>query len=128
MGVFLLTGCSRDSVEDVEFDVRVKNDLNNIRVGEPVTFLFDGNAEYISFFSGENGNNYANITRDSVGVADLKIACTIKQQYTDKEYRMKEMVHVYLSQDFRAYMIYKIYRKPIGQKFRVANIIRLPCP
>lgn len=100
MGVFLLTGCSRDSVEDVEFDVRVKNDLNNIRVGEPVTFLFDGNAEYISFFSGENGNNYANITRDSVGVADLKIACTIKQQYTDKEYRMKEMVHVYLSQDF----------------------------
>lgn len=100
MGIFLLSGCSRDSVDDVEFDVRVKNDLNSIRVGEPVTFLFDGNAEYISFFSGENGNNYAHITRDSVGVADLQIACTIKQQYTDKEYRLKEMVHAYLSQDF----------------------------
>lgn len=100
IGLLVLCGCDRDSVDEVEFDVSVKNDLNNIRVGQPVTFLFEGNAEYISFFSGENGNNYAHISRDSVGIADLQLACTVKQQYTDKEYRLKEMIHAYLSQDF----------------------------
>ena len=100
MTLFVLTGCNRDSVDDVKFDVRIKNDMTDIHVGESVTFLFDGNAEYISFFSGENGNNYANITRDSVELSDLQLGCTIKQQYTDKEYRLKEILHVYVSENF----------------------------
>lgn len=100
LSIAVLSGCDRDGVDDVEFGVRIENDINQVRVGQPVTFLFDGNAEYISFFSGENGNNYAHITRDSIDITGLQLDCTIKQQYTDKEYRLKEMIHAYISQDF----------------------------
>lgn len=94
------TSCSRNEVENVTFGVSIENGTASLRAGEPVTFQFEGNAEYIAFFSGESGNNYANIHRDSIGVSSLKMACTIKQQYTDTEYRQQEIIHAYISQDF----------------------------
>lgn len=100
LSLWTLTGCDRDSIDNVTFEVKTKNDPGNIRVGETVTFLFDGNAEYITFFSGENGNNYANMSRDSVSLSALQMTCKIKQQYTDKEYRGKEIIHAYLSENF----------------------------
>lgn len=99
--LLLLAGCDRDGVDDVEFDVEIQNRADDIRVGDEVTFLFSGNAQYIAFFSGENGNSYANIERDSVALSSLQMSCTVKQQYTDKEYRLKEMIHAYISHDFR---------------------------
>lgn len=98
--LLVATACNRNDVENVKFQVNIENGTASLRAGEPVTFVFDGNAEYIAFFSGESGNCYANINRDSVGVASLKMATTIKQQYTDTEYRQKEIVHAYISQDF----------------------------
>jgi hypothetical protein len=93
------TSCTRDHVDDVEFGVRIENE-NNLRVGTPVTFNFSGNAEYITFYSGEPGNNYANVHRNMVDIESMQLECTIKQQYTDKEYRLKEIVHAYISEDF----------------------------
>jgi hypothetical protein len=80
--------CNRDEVEDIEFSVSIDNTAT-FKVNEPVTFLFDGNAEYITFYSGEAGNNYANIERTNVDIANLHLESTVKQQYTDAEYRNK---------------------------------------
>jgi hypothetical protein len=100
LGLLLITACNPDHVDEVEFDVHVKNEAINCRVGEPVNFLFEGNAEYITFYSGEPGNCYANTLRTQVEMASLELECTIKQQYTDKEYRNKELIHVYVAEDF----------------------------
>lgn len=97
--LFVMLGCDRNGVDDVDFNVTVQNP-SLLRVGEPVTFLFEGNAEYISFFSGESGNSYANRNRNSVELSALQMSCTIKQQYTDSEYRRKEIVRAYVSDDF----------------------------
>lgn len=99
MAIPFMSSCDRNGVDDVDFEVRVKNGAD-IRVGEEVVFLFEGSVDYISFFSGESGNNYANINRGSVDLSQLQLEATIKQQYTDTEYRGKEMLHVYLSDDF----------------------------
>lgn len=94
-----LASCTRDNVDDVKFDVQIE-DETNLRVGTPVTFKFAGNAEYITFFSGEPGNSYDNIQRVEANVASMQLNCTVKQQYTDNEYRLKEIVHAYISEDF----------------------------
>ena len=57
MAIPFMSSCDRNGVDDVDFEVRVKNGAD-IRVGEEVVFLFDGNVDYISFFSGESGAVY----------------------------------------------------------------------
>ena len=97
--MLILTACNRDNAEEVTFDVSIQDALN-LRVGQPITFLFKGNAEFISFYSGEPGNNYAHIQRDSVGITTMKLECAIDQAYTDREYRLNEIIHAYISEDF----------------------------
>lgn len=98
--VLMTTACNPDSVDEIKFDVRTDQATATCRVGQPLTFLFDGNAQYITFFSGEPGNCYANIGRTNVDIASLQLKSTIKQQYTDREYRNKEIVYAYVSRDF----------------------------
>lgn len=100
MAMLVITSCNRDEVDDVKFSVQVKKEVATCRIGEPITFLFKGNAEYITFYSGEPGNSYANIHRTAVDMASLQVETTIRQQYTDREYRNRELVYAYVSQDF----------------------------
>ena len=123
-----MSSCDRNEVGDVEFGVRLKNDITDIHVGEEVVFLFDGNVDYITFFSGEMGNNYANISRDSADLSALQLECTIAQKYTDKEYRSREVIHAYISEDFDGnYNLENIqaatWRKISGREF---NRIAVP--
>ena len=107
--------CNRDNVDDVKFNVSIDSPAN-IQAGKPVTFRFDGNADYITFFSGEPGNCYSNILRDSVTIASMQLECTIKQQYTDNEYRLKEIVHAYISEDFNGEYTLENIQKATWQK------------
>lgn len=100
IAVLITTACNPDSVDEIKFDVRTDQATATCKVGQPLTFLFDGNAQYITFFSGEPGNCYANIGRTHVDIASLQLKSTIKQQYTDREYRNKEIVYAYVSEDF----------------------------
>lgn len=96
----LFTGCDRDSVEDIQFGIAIQNDMNNIYAGDEVTFGFEGNPGYIVFYSGDTDNNYANKDRTEVALKSLGMSCSIKQQYTDLEYRNKEILKIYISEDF----------------------------
>lgn len=95
----LATACDRDAVDDVEFDVTLKGTAT-ISAGEDVTFLFDGNADYITFYSGCHENNYANRERTETELSSLKMTCNIRQQYNDKDYLNQELFFAYLSTDF----------------------------
>lgn len=57
----LLFSCKKEGVKSPEFDV--KTDKGTYKVGEQVVFNFSGNPNFISFYSGEVGNNYANRAR-----------------------------------------------------------------
>lgn len=124
----LLMSCDRNGVDDIRFSVKVQNNATTVRAGEPVTFLFEGNAEYIAFFSGESGNNYANIDRDSVGISALGMGCTIKQQYTDTEYRGQEIIQAYISTDFNGKYTLDDIRKADWRKITGQGDNLLPVP
>lgn len=100
MGVAAFSSCNTDSVGNVNFDVSVANCTNQIHEGREVTFLFEGNPDYITFYSGEHGNSYANHDRTTVTLNSLTLEASFKQQYTDKEYYNKELINVYISEDF----------------------------
>lgn len=46
------SSCDRDGTESVEFGVNVQTP-DAVYAGQPVTFEFDGNPDYIAFYSGE---------------------------------------------------------------------------
>jgi hypothetical protein len=51
-----ISSCQKDDVDKVVFDVTV--DKNEISAGDSVQFSFNGNADIVSFFSGEKGHEY----------------------------------------------------------------------
>lgn len=62
----LFTGCRKDfeKVDKVHFDVTTESPT--FKVGEPVIFKFTGNPDYIIFYSGEVGNDYAYAATDRI--------------------------------------------------------------
>ena len=51
-------------VDDVNFDVTTK--AVTFKVGEPVRFTFSGNTDFITFYSGEKGHDYAFKNKDRI--------------------------------------------------------------
>lgn len=100
LAAITLTGCDPDGVDEVSFDVSVADCQNMIHAGKEVTFLFSGNPDYIAFYSGEEGNNYAHKDRTEVELCALSMTTAFRQQYTDREYYNKELISVYISEDF----------------------------
>ena len=79
-GGILMQSCS-DRVDSVNFNVSVPQE---IYAGEPVTFTFDGNPDYIVFYSGTAGNQYANHNRTNIGIDRMDISYYITQRYTTR--------------------------------------------
>lgn len=80
LGVF--SSCN-SILEDVDFNVTPAVE-NVYKVGEPVTFNFNGNPDYITFFSGEEGHNYKNRFRTEIAMEDIasaEFSFGVKRQY-----------------------------------------------
>ena len=75
VGLLLVGGffasCDADSVDSIDFGVNLRNEQQEIYVGDEVTFDFDGNPDYIVFYSGEDGHKYANKDRLKVDVESM---------------------------------------------------------
>ncbi len=68
----LLVSCvQQDIVGDVDFTVTLDSE-NVFRVGEPVRFVFTGDADYIVFFSGESGHEFKYKDRTSIPLEDIE--------------------------------------------------------
>lgn len=99
--ILLLIGCDRNSVDNVVFGLRLQNDINTIYTDEFVTFEFEGNPDYLSFFSGEYGSKYANSNRTKLELDSLGVSYTARQNYSDPaDYSNKAILHVLISEDF----------------------------
>lgn len=96
----LLVSCDSDKVDELKFDVTVRNNLQEVYVGDEVIFDFGGNPDYIVFYSGENGKKYANKDRLNVEVESMSLSYTIKQQYTNAAYQNRETMQICISTDF----------------------------
>jgi hypothetical protein len=94
------SACNPDDVESLSFNVRTEGEVTTIKTDEEIHFLIDGNADYITFYSGEDGSNYDRMNRTETEIASLTLSCSFKQQYNDLNYLNKEIVHAYISTDF----------------------------
>lgn len=94
----MLSACN-DAVDPVDFLVAVPGGPT-VEAGEPVSFTFTGNPDYITFFSGEEGSDYAASDRYEAEVSELHLSCDMRQQYNDKEYLDRQLIYVYVSTDF----------------------------
>lgn len=98
--VWIATGCDRDSADEVSFNVTTEGNVSLIKSDESVTFLFEGNPDYITFYAGDAGNNYAYRQRTEAKLSSLTMECAVRQQYNDVHYLDQELLHIYLSTDF----------------------------
>ena len=92
-----LGACNEMEPEKVDFSVVASQ--TEVAVGEPVTFMFDGNPNFITFFSGEKGHEYVNrnrVTLDASEIASSYFSFTAELKYGAQTNALR----VYLSKDF----------------------------
>ncbi len=98
MAVLLLqSACNKMTIEDVDFNVTP--DKTVVTAGEPVLFQFDGNPNFITFFSGEDGHKYINRNRIELDPSEIEqstLSFTVDSKYGTQTNALK----VYLSKDF----------------------------
>ena len=103
-----LASCQQQNISlPVDFDVRLDGD-NVYRPGEIVRFRFSGDADYITFFSGETGHEFDKRERTSIPMDEIKnLSLDMKFQplwgtgavNPKSEYGFR----VYLSKDFKGF-------------------------
>lgn len=96
-----LPSCDRDEAEGVKFNVNVQTP-ETVYAGQPVTFEFDGNPDYISFYSGEKNNRYANHERTTLPEVDsLGLSYAAQMQYAENyDYKGKRILRVMISETY----------------------------
>ena len=96
MLAIVVAGCKKIDVAVAEFDVRMEK--MQYRANEPVKFLFEGNPDNISFFSGEAGSRYEN--RDRIianGTPELNFTTYRRNENTGTQ---QNTMFLYASTDF----------------------------
>ncbi len=76
-----LTACREqfEEVDDVHFAVTAEAVV--CKVGQPVNFLFEGNADVITFYSGEEGNDYAYKNQDRIAPTRMAYSFTSNRKH-----------------------------------------------
>jgi hypothetical protein len=72
-------GCTREPADLEGFNVIADN--TDILAGNSVTFTIEGNADFVTFYSGQTGSVYANYPTDKGEVIDLKASRTKVRKY-----------------------------------------------
>ena len=95
------SSCDRDETESVDFGVKVQTP-DAIYAGQPVTFEFDGNPDYIVFYSGEKNNRYANHNRTTLPEVDsLGLSYAAKMQYAENyDYQNDRILRIMVSDTY----------------------------
>ena len=71
VGAFLVSCNDLDVDDSVDFIVSLASD-NTYEAGDPVVFNFDGNPDYITWWSGEEGHKYANRERTELPLEEIE--------------------------------------------------------
>lgn len=90
LALIALAACNKKEVYPLHFDVASAK--TSYAVGDTVSFLFSGNPDMITFYSGETGSRYANRKDvDSTGNALTDVGTPLKDMTT----RMDSYDYVY---------------------------------
>lgn len=92
--IFGLSSCAKDEVLFPTFDVAVNS--ATYQVGETVNFHFTGNADFVTFWSGEEGTNYDHRERTILTDGLVSMSFTSSVQFGQQQRNLQ----VYLSNDF----------------------------
>lgn len=98
MAALFLTACEEITPEDVRFDISV--DKTTVKAGEPVVFNFDGNPNFITVFSGDEGHKYANRERTEIDASDVEKVSLSFSYLSKAAGTHKNPLTIYLSADF----------------------------
>ena len=86
LGALLFVSCEKELDRDLtdvsvtvatNENVRYEGNILTVKKGTPVEFLFHGDPDYISFFSGEIGHQYIYRDRKEISVEDI-VSCDFK--------------------------------------------------
>ncbi len=91
--ILAVISCTKKDVSPVSFNVT--SDSVNFNVGDTVNFSLSGNPDYILFYSGENGHNYAYRNRDS-GTGTPLLNFLSQEKFGNH----KNTLHLLVSTDF----------------------------
>ena len=105
-----LASCDKELKEDTAMEVGVVTDSNvsfdgktvTVKKGSPVTFSFDGDPDFISFFSGEIGHEYKHRDRIEMQPGDVErceINFSILYDYGNAE-TIEGSTHILISDQF----------------------------
>lgn len=99
LAISLFASCNELEPEDVDFDVTVET--TTVKAGEPVIFNFEGNPNFITVYSGDEGHKYANRNRTEIDASDIE-KTTMSFTYLSKSVSTghKDHFNIYLSADF----------------------------
>lgn len=86
--------CDNDATEKLSFDVNTPD--ITINEGEKVNFNFYGNPNYLTFYSGEEGNMFENKNRTNKAIDNVYVSFTTSQQYGSQKNKLK----VWMSENF----------------------------
>ena len=67
-----MIGCKKDKIETPDLSITVEK--STFKAGEPVVFNLKGNPDFISFYSGEYGNDYAYIGGRTLDIKSFSLA------------------------------------------------------
>ena len=106
-----LVSCDKELKEDTQLNVSVATDNNvsfdgktvTVKAGTPVTFNFDGDPDFITFFSGEIGSEYRYKDRTEMKPEDI-VNCSLSFDIwadTGTPATMQEAVSILISDNFK---------------------------
>ena len=89
-----MVSCEKGNIETPNFKISV--DKNTFKVGDTVAFHLEGNPDFISFYSGEFGNDYAYLGGRTLDIKSLSLAFQTRVRNGNQPNQFS----VHLSSDF----------------------------
>jgi hypothetical protein len=68
---FVFLGCKKNQVEQPGFDVKINGTM--FKVGEDIPFTFTGNPDFLTFYSGEIGNDYEYLSGRNIDIKSFSL-------------------------------------------------------
>ena len=98
VGAFLVSCNDLDVDDSVDFNVSLASD-NTYEAGEPVVFNIDGNPDYITWWSGEEGHVYANRERTELPLEEIE-SVTLSFEAQARYGNVTNTLSLFVSDDF----------------------------
>ncbi len=107
IATFTLASCESEFTKNAELNVDVATNENvnfdghtiTVKKGNPIKFLFNGDPDFLTFYSGENGKKYEYRERTAVDESEIE-SSTLKFTLTPQYGKPANILTMYVSETF----------------------------